>query len=324
MGACSPGCAKNQVCAGAACACADGFIPAPTGCVAAPADSPASHTRDDVCTHWKQGHVVTAPNPYTPGGTKCDPGSISAAGKIDALARIDMYRWMAGESAVTEDAEMSAGAQACAVIQANNDPISLGNPHDPPPSANCYTPLGGQWAGMSNVAMGEDLLTAIDSYVFEGPGGAVQLGHRRWLLYPFLGKVGIGFVSGGQNGDFSGLGQCLGVMDKSSSGPFPVFYSWPPAGYVPLDVLLPFIGTSWSFHSDYPIDPASAQIEVTNLTTGAAAPVTITPLEPGYGDDSVAFDPNGWKPSVGEVYRVAVALPALPAFVYEVKPVACP
>jgi hypothetical protein len=71
------------------------------------------------------------------------------------------------------------------------------------------------------------------------------------------------------------------------------------------------------------MDSATVTIDVTNLTSGAAAPIKVTPLELGYGDATVAFEPDGWKPVAGETYRVVAQIPSLPAFIYEVKPIDC-
>ena len=51
----------------------------------------------------KDGHVVTAPNPYTKGAMMCDPGTFSAGGMADTLKRINMFRWMDGLADVTDD-----------------------------------------------------------------------------------------------------------------------------------------------------------------------------------------------------------------------------
>lgn len=140
-------CAATETCLNdAVCACKPGFVPQPSGpCIAAPADNPASHTQTEVCQKWKEGHLVTTPSPYTKGAQQCDLGTFSAGGITDTLARINMFRWMELEAPATEDPAKSAGAQACAVIQGNNNPSSMSNPHSPPSNATCYTATGGTW-----------------------------------------------------------------------------------------------------------------------------------------------------------------------------------
>jgi hypothetical protein len=318
-------CKAGETCFGATCGCLPGYIPGANGCDKAPAGHPASHTQTEVCQRWKDGHVVTTPQPFTPSGM-CSPGTLATGGITDTLVRINLFRWMAGLGDVTDDATRNAGAQACAVIQAWNNPSSLPNPHMPPGSATCYTMLGAQYAGLSNLAWGTSTADSVDLYMKDpGAGNAASIGHRRWVLYPPLGKVGIGFVSGGSNG-YQGVAQCLAVIgDQSSTGPKPAWYSWPPAGYVPVQVTqgVPNQGWAWTFHVKATNVVGSAQIAVKNLVSGDTLAVTTTPLGQGYGDQAIAFYPNGWTPKAGDTYRVTVTAPGGP-YVWDVSPVTCP
>lgn len=305
-----------------ACVCKDGYVPGANGCDPAPMGSPASHTQQDVCQKWKDGHVVTAPNPYTKGQNMCDPGTFSAGGMADTLKRINMFRWMDGLADVTDDATRDQGDQACAVIQAWNNPGNFQNPHMPPMNATCYTSLGATWCGQSNLAWGTSSPDSIDLYIRDpGQGNAASLGHRRWVLHPNLGKVGVGFVSGGNNG-FGGQAQALGVFDTSGTGPYPAWYAWPPAGYVPVQVAQTASGGAWSFHMKMGGVVSNAMMTVKNLVTNANLNMMKTTLNQGYGDDAVSFYPQGWMPAAGEIYRVTVQVNAS-TFVYDVRPVTC-
>lgn len=320
-------CGANETCLnGVSCACNPGFVPGASGCDAAAAGSPASHAQTDVCKKWKDGHVETTPNPFTKGANQCDLGTFAQGGINDTLLRINMFRWMDGLGDVVDDATSSAGDQACAVIQAWNDPSSLlPSPHTPPSSAVCYSAAGGTWSGKSNLAWGTSSPDAIDLYIEDpGAGNAGSLGHRRWVLHPTLGKVGIGFVSGGSNG-FGGRAQCLGVFDTTGAGPKPVWYAWPPPGYVPVEVTPGVLnqGWGWSFHLTKGGVIGTAKITVQNLSKGVEAPVTLKTLGNNYGDDAISFYPNGWTPAAGEVYRVTVDVGATGKFVYDVMPVTC-
>lgn len=319
-------CKANEICMNnMACVCKDGFVPGANGCDPAPAGSPASHTQMEVCQKWKDGHVVTAPNPYTKGANMCDLGTVSAGGYADALKRINMFRWMEGLADVTDDATKDQGDQACAIIQAWNNPGNFPNPHQPPANATCYTSLGATWCGQSNLAWGTSLPDSIDLYIRDpGAGNATSLGHRRWVLHPTLGKVGIGYVSGGNNG-FGGQAQALGVFDTSGSGPTPAWYAWPPAGYVPLSITQYSAqqGNAWSFHMKQNNVVGGATMTVKNLLTNASLNMNKMTLNQGYGDDAVEFFPSGWTPAAGDVYRVTVTV-SNATYVYDVKPVNCP
>ncbi len=322
-------CGANEVCLnGTVCACGPGAIPQTTGgCIPAPSDSPASHSQSDVCQKWKDGHVVTTPQPFTKGAGQCDLGTFSAGGITDTLTRINMFRWFEMLAPVTDDPTKNAGDQACAVIQANNNPSSLTpSPHQPPNSATCYTSLGATWAGQSNLAWGTSTGDSIDLYIREpGAGNAGSLGHRRWVFNPPLGKVGIGYVATGSNTNgYGGQAQCLGVFDTTGSGPKPTWYAWPPPGYIPVQVTQAVVnqGWAWSFSLKQKNTVNNAVITVKNLTTNADAPVTIQKLGTGYGDDAISFYPNGWTPAAGSVYRVNVDLGSSKV-VYDVLPVTC-
>ena len=318
-------CKANETCLGTACGCLPGYVPGANGCDKASPTNPASHTKDDVCQKWKDGHVVGASNPYTPGGM-CQPGTLSAQGIADAVLRVNMFRWMVGLGDVTDDATRDTGAQACAILQGNNNPASLGNPHMPPMNATCYSMLGAQYSGMSNLAWGTQNAASVDLYVQDpGAGNAGSIGHRRWVLYPPLGKVGVGFVSGGNNG-YGGLAQCLTVIgDTSGKGPIPDWYAWPPPGYSPVQVSqgAPNMGWAWTFHTRTKNAIGTAKISVTHLNTNEPADVTIATLGQGHGDDAIAFYPKGWTPTAGETYRVKVDITGGP-YTYDVSPVTCP
>jgi len=319
-------CGANETCLnGVSCACNPGFVPGASGCDAAPAGSPASHLQADVCKKWKDGHVVTTPGGFTAGVAQCDLGTFAAGAITDTLVRINMFRWMEGIGDVADDPTKDANDQACALIQAWNNPSNFPNPHAPPASAVCYTATGATWSGQSNLAWGTSSPDAIDLYIEDpGAGNAGSLGHRRWVIHPTLGKVGIGFASGGNNG-YGGRAQCLGVFDTSGAGPKPAWYAWPPPGYVPVEVTPGVLnqGWAWSFHLKQGGVVANAKITVQNLSTAADAPVTLKTLGNGYGDDAISFYPNGWTPAAGEVYRVTADVGAGGKFVYDVMPVSC-
>lgn len=316
-------CGPNEVCFNSlACVCKDGFVPGVSGCDPAPAGSPASRTQSEVCQKWKDGHVITAPNPFTKGSTNCDLGTFSAGGMADTLKRINMFRWMEGLADVTDDVTKDQGDQACAVIQAWNNPGSFANPHQPPSNAVCYTSLGASWCGQSNLAWGTNSPDSIDLYIRDpGQGNATSLGHRRWVLHPNLGKVGVGFYSGGNNG-FGGNAQALGVFDTSGSGPYPSWYAWPPPGYAPVQVTQTNQGWAWSFHLKQGNVANGATMTVKNLVTNAALTMNKMTLNQGYGDDAVSFYPSGWTPAAGEIYRVTVTA-SNGTYVYDVRPVTC-
>ncbi len=323
-------CGVNETCAkSGACICKENFVPSVAGgCEAAAANSPASHTKSEVCAKWKEGHVVTTKSPYTKGAKQCDVGTLARGGITDTLLRINMFRWMEGLAPVTDDATKNAGDQSCAILQAWNDPSSLTpSPHKPQSTATCYSSLGATWSGQSNLAWGVSTSDAIDLYI-EDPGSsnAASFGHRRWVLNPPLGKVGIGFVSGGSNGNSGGQAQCLGVFDTTGTGPSPSWFSWPPAGYVPVEATNGVLNEGWgfTFHMKQKNVVSNAKITMRNLTKDADAAVTVKTLNQGYGYEAISFYPSGWKPEANSIYRATVDVPSVGKIIYDVLPVSCP
>jgi hypothetical protein len=86
---------------------------------------------------------------------------------------------------------------------------------------------------------------------------------------------------------------------------------------------VPNQGWAWTFHVKATNVVGSAQIAVKNLVSGDTLAVTTTPLGQGYGDQAIAFYPNGWTPKAGDTYRVTVTAPGGP-YVWDVSPVTCP
>jgi hypothetical protein len=306
-------CGANEVCyQSTSCVCADGFVPSGTSCVAAPSGSPAAHAQSDVCTRWKSGHVVTAPSPYTKGTNQCDPGTFSAGGITDTLGRMNAFRWIAGLSdTVTDNATKDTGDQDCAIIAVWNP--AGPSAHNPPTNSVCYNATGATWAGQSNISWGTSSADSIDQYV-QDTGNDATLGHRRWVLHPPLGVIGIGWVQA--SGTQYGSAGCLGVFDTSGTGPSPTWYSWPPAGYFPDTTM----GWQWSFHYPAGMNTATATIE--DMSTAKPVTVKTLMLPKGYGDDTLEITPTGIV--TGHIYRVTVTPDAKTPIVYEVRPVTCP
>src|SRR5438034_1286336 len=85
---------------------------------------------------------------------------------------------------------------------------------------------------------------AITAYIWDFGANNDIVGHRRWLLYPQTKVMGTGDVP--NQGGFAAA-NATWVFDANYGGPRPAtrkpFVSWPPAGYVPYQVVYP----QWSF-----------------------------------------------------------------------------
>ena len=314
---CAPACGANQYCEAAtlSCVCNPGFIQQGGACAAAPAGDPTSHTQEDVCDHWKAGHVVTEQDPLTSSGAECDAGSLKQAAIVDTLTRINMFRWMAGLGPTSDSAAYNADAQKCANLE-SWWPWTSGNPHSPPSSSKCYTPEGGATAGQSNIAWGSGHpAQAIDQFM-EDNGNETTMGHRRWILNPPLGPIGIGYWEGG--GKY-GNAECLRVFGSSGGGPKPTWVSMPTPGFAPLETA----NWTWTFHGSLGGIP-DATVSMLRVDDNMPLPVTMMKLSQGYAQDTTSWTLNGWKAEAGKTYRVTVSGLAGGNVVYDVKPVTCP
>jgi hypothetical protein len=313
---CSPACAANQYCEAAtlSCVCNPGFIMQGGACTGAPAGDPTSHTQKEVCDHWTSGHVVTEPNPLTTTGAECDAGTLKQKAIVDTLTRINMFRWMDGLGPTSDDAAFDADAQKCSNLE-SWWPWTGGSPHQPPATSKCYTPEGGATAGQSNIAWGSGHpAQAIDQFM-EDNGNETTLGHRRWILNPPLGPIGIGYWEGG---GMYGNAECLRVFGSSGGGPNPSWVAIPTAGFAPIETAT----WTWSFHGSLG-GIAAATATVLRVDDNMALPVKMLPLSQGYAQDTTSWTPVGWTAEAGKTYRVTVSGLAGGDVVYDVKPVAC-
>lgn len=313
-----PPCAANEQCevSTGSCVCDPGFIPEGGSCVPAPVGDPATRTEQEVCDAWSAGRVITDANPHMANGMDCDAGTLSQLGLNDTLVRINMYRWLNGLDPVSDDAAYNEMAQACANI-ASWWPFTGGNAHNPPASSKCYTTLGAQGAGSSNIAWGSNHpAPAIDQFMEDfGASNALTMGHRRWIINPSLGKVGIGYW---ETGGLYGNAQCLRVFDQSGGGPSPSWSAVPNQGFVPLTIAR----WTWTFHGSLG-GISNATVSVLRVSDNTTLPVTMQPLDSGYGQPATSWVPDGWQAQAGETYRVTVSNLTGPDVEYDVKPTAC-
>ncbi len=316
-GGCSPACGANSHCEAATttCVCDFGYVAQGDACAPAAPGDPATHSEQEVCDAWKKGHVVTEPNPLSASGAECDPGSLRPGAFVDTLARINMFRWLSGLGPTGDDPAYDADAQACANLEAFWDFGLGGSPHQPPPDVKCYTPAGGATAGQSNIAWGSGSpAQAIDQFMEDG-GNETTMGHRRWILNPPLGPVGIGYwETGGQYGN----AECLRVFASQGNGPSPAWAAMPNQGYVPATIAQ----WTWTFHGSIGGIP-NASVTMLDVDANAPLAVNVKTLGQGYAQDAISWTPSGWSAQAGKTYRVTVSGLAGGDVVYDVKPVGC-
>lgn len=143
---------------------------------------------------------TTAAQPlYTavPDTTICRAGTLIAAEKSGTLATVNAIRAAHGLAAVAYDAAGDAEVMQISLMSVANSALS----HAPPSSWNCYSATGQQGAASSNLYLGGPsafLPLASSASILGGwladVGSEATLGHRRWMLDPFLKQIAFGRV----------------------------------------------------------------------------------------------------------------------------------
>ncbi|SDM15169.1 CAP domain-containing protein [Kriegella aquimaris] len=228
--------------------------------------------------------------------TTCDPGAVPTDVMNKIFLRLQYYRKAVGlENTVTENIDQSAKAQKAALMMKSNNKLD----HFPPASWSCFTEEGSEAAGKSNLTMTKNA-EAIDSYISEPGDSNGPVGHRRWLLYPRLRSIGVGNTNSSN---------AIWVVGNSGQEPsnMPEFIAWPPAGYVPGNVVFP----RWSF-SIPGADFSQAQVSMID-ENGKVIELNLEELSLAYADPTIVWVPKGIKTneSIDTSYLVTIKSVAL-------------
>jgi uncharacterized protein YkwD len=175
--------------------------------------------------YWSQyANVQALPTGWTGSLAGCLPGVSSASSNAATLRAMNYVRSLAGLAPVTLSPTLNAGAQAAALMMSANGALS----HSPSSSWRCYSSAGARAASRSNLALSYPNITSgqiVDLYMDDPGSGNAAVGHRRWMLNPFVTAVGTGSTD---------TANALTVIGPtSSSRPNPRWVGWPTAGYFP-------------------------------------------------------------------------------------------
>jgi len=220
--------------------------------------------------------------------SSCMRGTTTASFKDLVLTRVNYFRAMAGVPAgISFNSGNNDKCQEAALMMSANDQLS----HFPPPSWLCYTPEGADAADSSNLAIGNPGPDAITAYMEDFGGNNAAVGHRRWIVYPQTQIMGTGDVP--ETSSFNSANSTW-VFDGHFSDPRPTtrtgFVSWPPAGYVPYQVVF----ARWSL--SYPgANFGSATITMTS--NGVSVATVKETVSTGAGENTVVWYPSGMNPN---------------------------
>ena len=128
----------------------------------------------------------------------CYEGVASTDQKLAALAEVNYVRELSGLPAVGYDHDSDLQTQQSALMTVANAELE----HTPPESWQCWSQTGYDGSASSNLyisyAFGPDAETSpggvVDAFLIDT--GVPSLGHRRWVLDPFLSTVSYGSALG--------------------------------------------------------------------------------------------------------------------------------
>lgn len=271
-----------------------------------PPGIPAMRTQAEVCGVWNTSYnAARMAGTFTAGSPACAPGRLPQNAVDAAVLMSNVHRWLAGLTNVSENPEFSRSAQACAELQEANNMLS----HTPPMSWTCYTALGAQGAGRSNITSGGSTpIAAIAGWIDDTRDISMTLGHRRWILFPPLGPIGYG-----QARRYA----CQYVLGPRATGS-KTFVAWPNEGFTPTESMTPL----WSFSSSTLGLTASTRVTVTRNGMPVAATAQLRAA--GYGEPTISWNMPATAITAGSVISVTVTgLAGGMSTTYEVRPVRC-
>lgn len=267
-----------------------GPSPAPTP-APNPTPTPSSEpaTGSDFFTSIAQLYITQ------PDIAACQAGQLKPEVGARVLALLNDIRAHHALPPVTYAAAEEAGVMQSSLMMAANGALS----HTPPTSWNCYTAAGATAAGQSNIYLGSggglrysqdgDIvigwLTDVNNLVID------SVGHRRWLLYPFLSTISYGRVAGRYQTSNRADGASIKVINSSQnvSATLPDFVAYPyqdyPARYFNTSALLSFgviANKTSNFGTNATVNFSGAAISV-RVRGGAAMTVS-----------KIAFDNDGF------------------------------
>lgn len=242
-------------------------------------------SRSEVVARWNDTYFDNTPFSWSGSVSTCAAGDTTDAFKAAVLRRLNYYRAMAGlPGDLVLEPSLSAKAQQAALMMDANDSLS----HAPPGSWLCYSADGAEAAGKSLLAYSNaptrnvDLL---DGYMRDRGAANVVVGHRRWILYPRLQRIGTGDAP---------QANVLWVVGSETAGPAAAAaaIAWPPRGFMPRELMAPT--------DRFSLSCAGADFSATSIAvradTGQPLSVRVdSRSDDGYGDNTIVWSVDTTK-----------------------------
>ena len=174
-----------------------GAVTVPTGTpTPAPGSTPTPSPTPNPTPSATSWATVSALYGVQPNRSSCAAGTLKASVQADMLANVNDLRSLHGLPPVVYYSGANQAVQESSLMQAAANTLS----HTPPTSWACYTAAGANAASSSNLigGWGTGLPWSSDDTLLAGwmtERNSASIGHRRWLLDPFLGQITYGRVA---------------------------------------------------------------------------------------------------------------------------------
>mgnify|MGYP000070413847 CR=1 FL=1 len=259
-----------------------------------PITNPGVYNRDSAVKDYNEmylGSVVTSIG-WTGNTGNCDAGTVPQSVHDAVIKRINYYRKIVGLNYdCVMDESLYAEQQKTALIMCANGDLS----HDPPASWKCYSPEGAKGAKQSNLALGNEATDAIDAFIDDAEEYNKDVGHRRWMLYSKQSA----FSHGSANNV-----EVVHVIVKAENTKIPEFIAYPPANFIPRQVLY----HRWSFSIP---DADFSNAQVTVKSDGQDMGLEVVSRTTKVADNTIVWDmAAGTIPatiSADKIYTVTVS-----------------
>lgn len=251
-----------------------------------------------------------------PDATACTSGTLKDSVKATFLAQLNTIRALHNLPAVAYSNEEDSQEQDTSLMMAVAKQLS----HTPATTWPCYSSSGAAGAGSSNLVGGWGTglpFNSEDDYLglWLTENGSADIGHRRWILSPFLGKTSYGRVAVVLADGSRASAASMRVFNFHTSpavpSGIPPFVAYPygdyPQRYFGLGNYLSFtaISSTSSSWANQAVSFASATITV----TGPAGAMTVTDVSTdnqGYGvPNSIQWRVTGLQ--AGTTYTVKIS-----------------
>jgi len=242
--------------------------PAPT-----PAPTPSPTPTPTPPTSWAAGAAALYDTP--PDLAACRPGTLKASIRQEFLARLNALRALHGLTPVAYSSAENAEVDQASLMMAANRQLS----HTPPASWLCYSDTGARGAASSNLigGWGNGLPWSSEDDNLAGwmtERYSVSIGHRRWILDPFLARVSYGRVAQQSANGMRSDAATLKVFNFAVTSPppasVPAFVAYPqgdyPARYFGPGDILSFsaVVSSTSRSANAAVDFSAATVRVSD------------------------------------------------------------